>query len=47
MDDFCIETFIYERLCRGCKKEKQCHDNCEHCKDYFKELDNYEYDNND
>ena len=42
--DFCIETFIYERLCRGCKKEKTCHTKGEFCDDYLEELDKYCYD---
>lgn len=34
-----IEEILYEKLCRGCPKEKQCHDNCEHCNKYLEQLD--------
>ena len=34
-----IEEYLYEKLCRGCPKEKQCHDNCEYCSRYLEELD--------
>ena len=34
-----IEDILYEKLCRGCPKEKQCHDKKEHCKSYLEQLD--------
>lgn len=34
-----IETYLYEKLCRGCPCEKRCHENAEYCDNYFEELD--------
>lgn len=33
------EDWLYERLCVGCEREKWCHDNCEHCEEYEKLLE--------
>lgn len=30
-----IEERMYDKLCRGCPKEKECHDNCEHCDNFY------------
>lgn len=34
-----IENILYQRMCNGCPKEKECHDNCEHCDNYLNELE--------
>ena len=36
------EEVIYNKLCRGCPKEKRCHDDCEHCEEYLEEVERYE-----
>ena len=33
-----LEELVYQRLCSNCPKAKECHDNCEHCDDYYDEL---------
>lgn len=33
-----IEEMVYHRMCSGCLKEKECHDNCEQCDDYLDEV---------
>ena len=38
------EDWLYERLCMGCKREKRCHDNCEHCEEYEELLEEDEDD---
>ena len=35
-----IEEKIYAMLCRGCPNEKRCHDECDHCDDYYEVLEN-------
>ena len=32
------ETELYEEMCVGCWREKQCHDDCTHCDIYLKRL---------
>ena len=34
-----LEQLLYQRLCRGCLNEKQCHDTCEYCEEYLGELE--------
>lgn len=30
---------IYQKLCCGCPNEKRCHEECEHCDEYYEELE--------
>lgn len=33
-----IEEKVYNKMCRGCPYEKECHDKCENCDDYLDEV---------
>lgn len=33
-----IEQLVYSKMCCGCLKEKFCHEECETCEEYDKEL---------
>lgn len=34
-----LEQEIYNEMCRGCSKENLCHEECEHCEEYYKALE--------
>ena len=33
-----IEQKISKKMCVSCPHEKECHDNCEHCDEYYDEV---------
>lgn len=33
-----IEYLVYQRMCKYCKNARQCHDECETCEEYDKEV---------
>ena len=34
-----IEDNIYQEYCKYCSRQKECHDNCENCDDYYSALE--------
>ena len=40
------EYELYKIMCRGCRKEKQCHDDATQCEDFLEALENVEHSNN-
>lgn len=34
-----FEYQLYQAMCRGCHKEKQCHDDAEQCDDFLEALE--------
>lgn len=33
-----IEYIVYQKLCSNCPNAKQCHEECETCEEYDKEI---------
>ena len=42
MDNELLEQKVYEKMCLRCPYAKECHDNCEHCDDFYEEYDKEE-----
>lgn len=33
-----LEELLYDKLCHNCPRAKKCHDECEHCDDFWEQL---------
>lgn len=45
-----LEMRVYQLMCAGCEYERKCHEECEHCDEYYdklRELAAEEYFNNE
>lgn len=42
-----LELEVYEELCVGCSDEKLCHEECEHCVQFYERLEEKEEENNE
>jgi len=40
------EQILYDKMCRGCLFEKDCHDDAKNCDEYLEELEKYERNGN-
>lgn len=42
-----LELEVYEEMCVGCSDEKICHEECDHCVQFYERLEEKEEENNE
>ena len=42
-----IEERLFEELCEGCYRAKKCHETCDYCDNFLKELESNKENKND